>query len=155
MLVRQIEQTTDSRWEMIVPSFLARAKDRGWKIATLSQLIEDGYILGHLDGNHGNLYPRQEEFVDSGVKYLSANSILNGVVDYSKAKYLTLSRASKFKKGVAKNGDVLFAHNATVGPVAILDTEDDYVIIGTSLTYYRCNEEKINNSYLLNYILNP
>ncbi|WP_288996838.1 restriction endonuclease subunit S [uncultured Psychrobacter sp.] len=139
----------------MVPSFLKEIDIENWLIKPLKYLISQKYIVGHLDGNHGSLYPRSNEFIDSGVKYISANALINGRVDFEKSKYLSAERASKFKKGVAKSGDVLFAHNATVGPVAILDSEEDYVILGTSLTYYRCNLEKVNNHYLMHFMSSP
>lgn len=139
----------------MVPSFLKEINIKNWLIKPLKYLISQNYIVGHLDGNHGSLYPRSNEFIDSGVKYISANALINGRVDFEKSKYLSVERASKFKKGVAKSGDVLFAHNATVGPVAILDIEEDYVILGTSLTYYRCNLEKVNNHYLMHFMNSP
>lgn len=139
----------------MVPKFLENAKKLGWLVISLDELIKKQYILDHLDGNHGNLYPRQEELIDEGVKYISANSIVNGVIDFKKSKFLSQERADKFKKGVAKNGDVIFAHNATVGPVALLETNDEKVILSTSLTYYRVNSEKINGKYLVQYMSSP
>ena len=53
---------------------------------------------------------------------------------------------------IAKNDDVLFAHNATVGPVAILHTSEKKVILSTSLTYYRCNPRYILPDYLANFM---
>jgi type I restriction enzyme S subunit len=47
---------------------------------------------------------------------------------------------------------VLFAHNATVGPVAILHTDEEKVILSTSLTYYRCNPNHILAEYLAHYM---
>ncbi|MDD4249089.1 MAG: restriction endonuclease subunit S, partial [Methanosarcina sp.] len=123
-----------------------------WEVVKLEQLIKKEYIRSHLDGNHGSKYPRSEEFVEEGVPYISANTIVEGAVDFSKAKYLTPEKAKEFTKGVAKKGDVLLAHNATVGPTAILETNYPFVILGTSLTYYRCNRDLISNSYLLYYM---
>lgn len=120
-----------------------------WNIYTLQEMLDNRYILEHLDGNHGSLYPRSEEYVDSGVEYIGANCIIDGTVNFNNAKYISISRAQQFKKGVAKDGDVLFAHNATVGPVAVLHTSNEYVILSTSLTYYRCNNKLINNKYLM------
>ena len=139
----------------MVPSFLKSAEDRGWKVERLEHLIANKVIVGHLDGNHGSLYPRSSEFIDSGIKYISANALINGKVDLTKAKFLSIERGSQFKKGVAKSGDVLFAHNATVGPVGILETTDEFVIISTSLTYYRCNPSKIDNVYLSQFMASP
>ena len=56
------------------------------------------------------------------------------------------------RKGFAKHRDVLFAHNATVGPVAILRTDEDAIVLGTSLTYYRCDESHILPEYLAHYM---
>jgi type I restriction enzyme S subunit len=121
-------------------------KSHDW--VTLSQLLDSGWIQGHLDGNHGSDYPRKEEFVASGVPYISANCLEADAVEMSRCKFLSPARAAKLRKGVARNRDVLFAHNATVGPVAILETTEPKVILGTSLTYYRCDEAKILPEYL-------
>lgn len=126
-----------------------------WDIFRIQDLLDKGYIVHHIDGNHGSLYPKSNEFVESGIPYISANCIGNGRVKFELAKYLLPERASKFKKGVAINGDVLFAHNATVGPVALLITHEEYVILSTSLTLFRCDIEKISPSYLTSYLSSP
>ncbi len=119
-----------------------------WRVEKINQLLEDKAILSHLDGNHGELYPRSSEFKQHGVPYIGANDFSDGFVTFDRCKFLSEERAAKFRKGVAKNGDVLFAHNATVGPVAFLKTSEAFVILSTTATYFRCNEEKINNIYL-------
>lgn len=119
---------------------------------SLNTLLERGWIVGHLDGNHGSDYPRKEEFLAEGVPYISANAIDDDEVDMAAAKYLAEGRAERIRKGVAQHGDVLFAHNATVGPVAVLNTTEPRVILGTSLTYYRCNPSNIDNRYLAHYM---
>jgi type I restriction enzyme S subunit len=122
---------------------------------TIGELLERGWLLGHMDGNHGGDYPRKDEFVDAGVTYLSANCIRDGLVDFSRAKFLSAERAGKLRKGFAKDRDVLFAHNATVGPVALLQTAENFVVLGTSLTYYRCDEAFIIPEYLASYLRSP
>jgi len=124
----------------------------GWVKETLDALLEKGWVISHLDGNHGGDYPRKEEFINEGVPYISANCLKGTNIDFSLAKYLSLEKAETFRKGVAINNDVLFAHNATVGPVAILKTNENKVILGTSLTYYRCNTQYILPEYLANYM---
>ena len=115
-------------------------------------MLDDGIITYHLDGNHGSDYPRNEEFVQTGIPYISANCIVNGNIDFRLAKHLTKERAKKLRKGIAQNGDVLFAHNATVGPVSILHTDEEKVILGTSLTAYRCNKKVVLPPYLKCYM---
>ena len=56
-----------------------------WQVETISHLLEDKSILGHLDGNHGELYPRSSEFKQHGVPFIGATIlrkdllVLNGV----------------------------------------------------------------------------
>jgi len=124
----------------------------GWDRVTLETLLERGWIEGHLDGNHGGDYPRKEEFISEGVPYISANCLDDDQVEMSRAKYLSPARAALLRKGIAKDRDVLFAHNATVGPVAVIHTDEERIILGTSLTYYRCNRAYILPEYLAHYM---
>ncbi len=130
-------------------------KGEGWVEKTLLELIDLGWIIGHLDGNHGGDYPRKTEFINKGVPYISANCMKKGEVDMGLAKYLSAERAASLRKGIALHRDVLFAHNATVGPVTILNTNFEKVILGTSLTYYRCNTDFILPEYLAHYMKSP
>lgn len=119
-----------------------------WNIAKIQQLLDNRAIISHLDGNHGALYPRSQEFVSVGVPYITANDFSTGKVDTITCKKLTPEKASQFKKGVAINGDVLFAHNATVGPVALLKTTEPFVILSTTATYFRTNNSILLNTFL-------
>ncbi|MBW3521841.1 restriction endonuclease subunit S [Chryseobacterium sp. NKUCC03_KSP] len=120
-----------------------------WEIKSVAELINENSIISHLDGNHGALYPKSNEFIEDGVAYVGANALINNKIDYGKAKYLSAKRADTFIKGVAKAGDVLFAHNATVGPVGLVDNSYDKIILSTTLTYYRTDNSKLLNKYLL------
>lgn len=119
------------------------------EILSLQELLDSGAITGHLDGNHGSDYPRKEEFVETGIPYISANCMVDQRVDIEQAKFLSEERASRMRKGVAQDRDVLFAHNATVGPVALLRTNLRKIILSTSLTYYRCNSDKVLPEFLV------
>lgn len=138
-----------------VSKSLLQARNESWKRLTLEVLLERGWVVSHLDGNHGNDYPRKDEFVSSGVPYLSANCLENDEVDISLAKFLSPERAALLRKGIARNNDVLFAHNATVGPVAMLYTDEPKVILSTSLTYYRCHPDHVLPEYLAHYMRSP
>lgn len=133
-----------------VPKFRFKEfEDSGeWVEKSIQQLLDEGIITSHLDGNHGSLYPRADEFSREGVPYITANDFIAGVVDFSKCKRLPISKAKQFKKGVAKSGDILFAHNATVGPVAKLITNLPFVVLSTTATYFRCDNVKLINDYM-------
>ncbi|WP_154172812.1 restriction endonuclease subunit S [Vibrio metoecus] len=122
-----------------------------WELASIENALANKHIFDQMDGNHGELYPKSHEFSSYGVPYIGATDFSTGRIDYKGCKYLPEQRAKKFKKGIARNGDVLFAHNATVGPVALVETTLDFVILSTTATYYRCNPEKINNHYLYHF----
>lgn len=126
-----------------------------WDVPTIQQLIDKRYIVGHLDGNHGELYPRSEEFSASGIPYISANDFADGFVHFDRCRFLPQERALQFRKGVAKDGDVLFAHNATVGPVAKLSTRLMFVILSTTATYFRCDQNLLSNDFLKAALTSP
>lgn len=126
--------------------------DPNWKCVKLEELLNDGSITSHLDGNHGSYYPKNEEFVQKGVPYISANCIEDDNISLVNAKYLTEARANTISKGIAEDGDILLAHNATVGPVCMLRTKLDRMILSTSLTYYRVDRNKINPTFLFYYM---
>ena len=121
-----------------------------WQRMSIQEMIDKRFIVGHLDGNHGELYPKAEEFSQNkeGIPYITANDFMNGSVEFSRCKRLPIERARLFKKGVAKDGDILFAHNATVGPVAKLNTTEEFVILSTTATYFRCNDKHLSNDFL-------
>lgn len=129
-----------------------REEGSGWERLSLEGLLQRGWIKSHLDGNHGSDYPRKEEFISEGVPYISANCLRDDQIDMSRAKYLAPERAAGLRKGIARDKDVLFAHNATVGPVAVLNTDEPKVVLGTSLTYYRCDQNQILPEYLAQYM---
>lgn len=133
--------------ENSIESKIGRIKEN-WRCMTLQELLDENYITSHLDGNHGSYYPRNDEFVAAGVPYISANCIDDDFIRFDNAKYLSEERANQITKGIAINGDILFAHNATVGPVCFLETELEKVILSTSLTYYRVNTDKLDSEYL-------
>jgi len=119
-----------------------------WNVFKIQELIDDKAIIGHLDGNHGALYPKSNEFKSTGVPYIGATDFENGKVNFRYCKFISDEKAKLFRKGIARDGDVLFAHNATVGPVALLRTRHEFVILSTTATYFRCNINKLNNDFL-------
>jgi type I restriction enzyme, S subunit len=126
-------------------------KRSGWITATIDSLLKTGAITGHKDGNHGSDYPRIEEFGSVGVPFLTAKSLHDGKVDIDNAPRLADERANKLRFGFVAPGDVLLSHNATVGRVAIVPNFTGRLLIGTSLTYFRVNPEKLSARYLAAY----
>ncbi len=81
--------------------------------------------------------------------FLSASCVSDeGAVDHAEVKLLSDEKAKLLRHGWIEQGDVLLAHNATVGKVAYCEGEYGRALIGTSLTAFRVNREKINPRYL-------
>jgi type I restriction enzyme S subunit len=112
--------------------------------------VKQGIIDKPLDGNHGEIHPKSEDFVDSGVPFIMASDINNGVVDYTNCKFITKKQAAGLRKGFAENGDVLLTHKATIGRTAIVKyDEQPYVMLTPQVTYYRVRDrKKLDRRYL-------
>lgn len=118
-----------------------------WPSVTIESLIASGAITGHKDGNHGSQYPKAEEFGAIGVPFLTAKSLSGGRADIEGAPRLAENNANKLRLGFVRPGDVLLSHNATVGRVAVVPEFTGRLLIGTSLTYFRLDTEKISPRY--------
>ena len=120
--------------------------------ATIEELIADGAIVAHKDGNYGSSYPRVEEFGTEGVPFLTAKSLSAGYVDIAGAPRLGDARADELRFGFVQTDDVLLSHNATIGRVAVLPQHKGRLLVGTSLTYFRLNPQKLLPRYLAVYL---
>lgn len=119
---------------------------------SVEDLIADGAIVAHKDGNYGSKYPRVEEFGSEGVPFLTAKSLRNGHVDIAGAPKLSDARADELTFGFVEPDDVLLSHNATIGRVAVVPRHDGRLLVGTSLTYFRLNPRKLLPRYLAVYM---
>ena len=96
-------------------------RDQTFEFLTVAQLVKRGIIEKPLDGNHGEIHPKGEDFVASGIPFIMASDINDGVADYIGCKFITRKQADSLRKGFARNGDVLLTHKATIGRTAIVE----------------------------------
>lgn len=123
---------------------------RSASMLTISDLLQRRWLLVHKDGNHGSNYPRADEFGETGIPFLSAQSVRDdGAIDCSQIQYLNESKARRLKVGWIVGGDVLLAHNASVGKVGLYDGQFEKALIGTSLTCFRTDADKLLPEYLV------
>ncbi len=123
-----------------------------WPQHRIGDLIDAGVIVVHKDGNHGSNYPRAEDFGDHGLPFLTAKSLSDWKVDIDNAPRLSANKANKLTFGFVEPGDVLLSHNATVGRVAICPPLDGRAVIGTSLTQFRTDPNRLLPTYLALYL---
>lgn len=118
-------------------------------VVSISEMLEQKILLLHKDGNHGSQYPRTEEFGETGIPFLSASCFNDsgGLIE-SQVQFLNGKKANTLKIGWIKPGDVLLAHNATVGRVALYDGRYEEALIGTSLTAFRTDNVRLKPEFL-------
>ncbi len=76
--------------------------------------IKDSFKV--TDGEHGSV-----EYLDSGVKYLTAENIKNGYVDISSVKYVSEEVDRRNARARVCENDILISIKGTLGAVALAD----------------------------------
>ena len=120
-----------------------------WEIPSIQELLDRGAVVGHLDGNHGELYPRSHEFKDPVYRtsprttYAVAESI-SAIANISRKIVLAASEKASLRM-------VMCCSHITLqwDRLPCFRRKLDCVILSTTATYFRCNPEKLLNSYLL------
>jgi type I restriction enzyme S subunit len=128
-------------------------RDLGFELTSVKDLVHRGILERPIDGNHGEIHPKSEDFVEDGVPFIMASDLRAGYVDYEGCAHITERQAEGLRKGFAQNGDVLLTHKATIGETAIVDYEKHpYVMLTPQVTYYRVKDREIlNHRYLKHY----
>jgi type I restriction enzyme, S subunit len=127
-----------------------------WEEKTISLLVDDKVLDKPLDGNHGETHPVKSDFIDFGVPFIMSKDLVDGGVNQKTCHFISREQADSLRKGFAINDDVLLTHKGTIGRVAILKTDLDYVMLTPQVTYYRIlNKKELYNRYLFYYLKSP
>jgi type I restriction enzyme, S subunit len=125
-----------------------------WSCLDIQSLLKNRDLLLVQDGNHGEAYPRASAFGSEGVPFISAKHIDPfGRIDFDAAPKLPPDYLGKLRIGFGSPGDVVFAHNATVGPVGYVASTDPSYIASTSTTIYRANESTLLGKYVFCFLM--
>jgi type I restriction enzyme S subunit len=131
-------------------------KGDDWEEKTISEIVENGILSKPLDGNHGETHPVKSDFKESGVPFVMSKDLAEGLVNQKTCHFISREQADLLRKGFSVDGDVLLTHKGTIGRVAILKTDLDYVMLTPQVTYYRVlNKEVLYNRYLFYYLKSP
>ena len=122
----------------------------GWSSVTIQELIDRKMLEKPIDGNHGSIHPKASDYVDTGIPFIMASDLKNGLIDYNNCKYISDHTAKTLAKGFSRPNDVLLTHKATIGRTAIVDDEHEVIILTPQVTYYRVLKG-IDNRYLKYY----
>lgn len=126
----------------------------GWGVLKVDELVKKKIIAPPLDGNHGEIHPKGDDFVEQGVPFIMASDINYGVIDFSSCKRISENQAKSLRKGFSKSNDVLLTHKASLGRTAIVPElkDSDFIMLTPQVTYYRIlDNSQLNNRYLKYY----
>jgi len=128
-------------------------RDLSFDLVTVKDLVDRQVLDRPIDGNHGEIHPKSEDFVPEGVPFVMASDLRNGRVDYANCAKITERQAEGLRKGFARNGDVLLTHKATIVATAIVDYDKHpYIMLTPQVTYYRVRDPKaLSNRFLKHY----
>jgi type I restriction enzyme S subunit len=134
---------------------LKRDVAKNWKTTTIGDLLKDSYILKIQDGNHGEIHPKSSDYVDMGIPFIMANTLIDGEIDFEKSKKLPKEVTDRLRIGFAQANDILLSHKGTVGEVAMVPKKIDYpyLMLTPQVTFYRINPDKLLNKFLY-YVFN-
>jgi len=113
------------------------AKKRDLKQAAMQQLLTGKTRLPGFQGEWGTTTLRQAvatpitdgphltpRFLPTGIPFLSVNNLVNNRLNFSTLRYISLEDHTEFsKKCKPRRGDILFGKAASVGMVALVETD--------------------------------
>lgn len=112
--------------------------EKNWSIKKLDEVCD--YLS---DGSHFT-----PKFVENGVPFITVRNLDNGKLDFNNCSFISKEDFLRLKKNCNPiKGDVLFSKDGTVGKVAVINFNKEYIIL-SSLAIIRSNKSEINPTYL-------
>ena len=116
-----------------------------WSIRHLINIEE----LEAQDGNHGEIHPKSEDYVEEGIPFVMASNLKNGKLDLENCNKLNKTQTDNLRIGFSYEGDVLLSHKGSIGKVALVEKlETDYIMLTPQVTYYRTKQKKVRRLFL-------
>lgn len=109
--------TEGLRGEALKETEIGRVPE-SWEVVDIGSL---GLEIG--DGNYSTKYPRQEEFIRSGVPFLRAVNIKLGRLIWDDMRYISPELHATLTKGQVKEDDVILVTRGSIGQVAYVTKE--------------------------------
>lgn len=107
--------------------------------------------LNITDGSHFS-----PKTISNGYPYITVRDISNDKINFSKCKFINKDNFNKLKKNNCspKKNDLLFSKDGTVGKVAIVKDDTEFVVL-SSLAILNCNQNLIIPEYLFYVLKSP
>jgi type I restriction enzyme, S subunit len=122
---------------------------------TAGELESRGFLLVQ-DGNHGEYRPRPNEFVPSGVSFIRAADMSDGIIHFDTAERINETAFQRIRKGIGKPGDVIFSSKGTVGKIAQAPPDCPAFVCSPQTTFWRSLDESVlRQRYLFYFLSSP
>lgn len=96
-----------------------------------------------VDGTH-----KTPKYIETGVKFLSAKNIKNGIISFDGCKYISIEEHKELiKRCNPKIGSLLITKSGTIGRMAIVDIQPDFSLF-ESVAVLTPISKKINSKFL-------
>jgi len=103
------------------------------------------------DGNYSSKYPKQNEFLSSGIPFIRGTDFNGTSISQSDMLYISPEKHSELKKGHTKRGDILITTRGEIGRIAFVP--DSLVDVNINSQLVRINGSNIvPRSYLACYL---
>jgi len=117
-----------------------------WRTIKLGDICKIG------DGNHSSKYPRNSEFIDSGVPFIRGTNIVDGIVVDNGMRYISNEKHKTLKKGHLAFGDIIVVNRGEIGKVGFVPQEFHNSNLNSQLAWLRVGDSA-NNLFIF-YALN-
>lgn len=112
-----------------------------------------GSIASLENGDRSSNYPNKSQLVDSGIPFINAGHLQNGMVDLQSMNFITRDCYDRLRAGKILDGDILFCLRGSLGKSAIVRGVSEGAI-ASSLVIVRMTYS-FSNEYLLGYFSSP
>jgi type I restriction enzyme S subunit len=111
----------------------------GWETKELEQICDE-----ITDGSHFS-----PKAIESGFPYVTVRDIVNDEIDFENCRFVGKRDFDQLVKNGCKpnRDDILFSKDGTVGKVALVDYEKDFVVL-SSLAIIRSDNRQVDPTYL-------
>lgn len=110
-----------------------------------SNLVPLGSLCSFENGDRGNNYPKECDYIDIGIPFISGSALNDGEIVRSGLKYISKEKFASLRAGKAHKGDILFSLRGSLGKCVISPFDES--AIASALVIIRPNNN-IDRDYL-------
>lgn len=110
-----------------------------------SNLVPLCSLCSFENGDRGSNYPKECDYIDIGIPFISGSALNNGEIVRTELKYISKEKFASLRAGKAHKGDILFSLRGSLGKCVISPFDES--AIASALVIIRPNNN-IDRDYL-------